>query len=452
MNPSENRIFPGNPDEDLVIPFILTVDVFLSPLPSSTSTGSLLISITRQPREAFSDYADLCPNNTEMSQLWTGTNELLPERRHPNTDSPGLKSASGCVIADRILSPSLSSSPELSSTYEPSQLHTYAKTLCQHGVERSEVASLDLGLEHLHRTLTSNPDESIACLIIHDIASALHARWDLTGILNDLQDSIYLRRLSLGITDDDTQVSLLCNISSALFLRFTHFPRIVDLDEAIALGEQALKLTEKDSKERFGSLCTLAQMYLVHWDYDDGDHSIREHAIYLLREAVSIAPFLHEPLDEAIALNALSEAIQGRMFLSDESLEECVSLDQRALELVPRDHPERLLTLSAMATTVLVRFTVEERQSDWDWYQALHAEIATCLSSPSSKLASSLYHCTWEFFQQIGHYSGRYGLTSIFHQVKYMERNETVPEKVHVTSQWDWKLQAISIKLYKDTH
>ncbi|EIM80808.1 uncharacterized protein STEHIDRAFT_115652 [Stereum hirsutum FP-91666 SS1] len=305
-------------------------------------------------------------------------------------------------------------------------LHLLGRALCSRAVVSGNISDLDEGLEFLHAALVVATSLSNN-LILLDIAGALHARWDLTGILDDLQTSINTRRLITTHMYTGTplrvQITIIRDLSTALFLRFTHFPRLVDLHESIALIEQALTLSTglNDQAEMFEDLCTLAQTLLVRWDYD-GDMSGVERATSLYRKAVTIAPSLAQPLDHALALNALSEAIQGKLFLPIEDLEECIALDHQALTMVPKDNPERALTLAAMATTTLVRFTLEEREQDWECYQNMHRELASIIAT--SKAIPLVDDSSWAAFQHVGQYAGRHALTSIFRQSHYIRRAE----------------------------
>lgn len=215
-------------------------------------------------------------------------------------------------------------------------------------------------------------------------------------------------------------------LSTVLFVRFGHFPRLSDLDEVLGLGERALALCPRYDKltliDRFGCLCTQGQLLLVRWDYDRNDDHIHR-AITHLREAVDLGRMLTGPLDCALALNALSEAIQGQRLISDAEIEECIPLDREALDLVPRDHPEHLLTLAAMATTILVRYTILEESSDWELYQDLHGELAALVNA-DEHWYSGFYRSSWEQFLSIRHYSGRYALTSILRQALYIKLAE----------------------------
>ncbi|KAE9387431.1 hypothetical protein BT96DRAFT_968229 [Gymnopus androsaceus JB14] len=303
--------------------------------------------------------------------------------------------------------------------------HLLGKALCSQAVMQSNAQNLDEGLELFHKAVVVSNLSSELWLMMTDIASALHARWDLMGILEDLQDSISLRQLALShFTSLSSQIQLhmIRGLSTALFLRFTQFPRLIDLQEAIALAEQALSLSNS-SVDRFEGLCTLAQMLLAQWDYDGVLHG-REHAIILLREAVFIAPTLGKPLDWALALNGLSEAIQGCVFLSSEDIKECANLDKKALALVPESHPERALTLAAMATTLLVLFTLEEEENDWKQYQSLHEELAAIVASMTQEPNDQFKESTWALFQNIDHFIGRHALTSIFLQSNYIKHAE----------------------------
>lgn len=334
-----------------------------------------------------------------------------------------------CIAACSHLSTStrVSHPPDPHCQGDAQSLYLFGKALCSRGVALGRLSEIDEGLEALHTALTSPWSSYQSDALLSDIAAALHPRWDLAGVLDDLSASIKLRRVLLAHCDPcaPSRIDHVRDLSTALFLRFTHFPRLGDLHEAIALNEQALSLSTSldDDAGRFEDMCTFAQTLLVRWDYD-GDMSGIEQAISLLRQAVAVAPSLAQPLDHALILNALSEAMQGLLFLSKDDLDHCIALDQRALTLVPSDHPERALTLAAMATTTLVRFTLEKRKKDWECYKDMHLELASIVATCEATCKSIPFidESSWAFFQHVGQYAKRHALASVFRQAKYTLR------------------------------
>ncbi len=138
----------------------------------------------------------------------------------------------------------------------PSRLHSLRKVLCTYAVNASSLEEVDLGIEFLHSVVT-NSDYSTTRLLdsgmLTDIASALHARWHLNEQLDDLNASIHLRRLVLSESSTSgTQMSSISALLTSLFLRFTHFPRMVDLIEAIELDKRALALCQMEQPRVLG--------------------------------------------------------------------------------------------------------------------------------------------------------------------------------------------------------
>ncbi|KAF9027249.1 hypothetical protein BDZ89DRAFT_987424 [Hymenopellis radicata] len=310
-----------------------------------------------------------------------------------------------------------------------SRLHLLGRVLCTHAVNASSLEELDLGIEFLHSAIIYC-DYSTARLldtgVLADLASALHARWHLNEQLDNLNSSIRLRRLILSESStSETQMSSISALSTSLFLRFTHFPRIVDLNEVVELDKRALALSPDGTATRLGSLCTLAQSLLVLSDYD-GDMARIDTVITLLREAVSIEPPIANTLDYALALNALSEAIQSTYYLSDNDINECLTLDSLALTFVPEGHRERPLALAALATTVLVRCTISYSDANFALYQALTDELQAILDGGYRDQGISSDY--WAFTQNSDPFSAyRPALTSIFRQRVYIVRAEKQP-------------------------
>ncbi|KAF8903051.1 hypothetical protein CPB85DRAFT_1438500 [Mucidula mucida] len=203
-----------------------------------------------------------------------------------------------------------------------------------------------------------------------------------------------------------------------------------DLHEVMELNQRAIVLSP-DDLSRFGGLCNMAQSLLVAWDYD-GEMTHLQSAIAILREAVGIGEFLANPLDYALALNALSEAIQSQLLLSEEDIDECVSLDTRALTCVPKGHRERPLALAALATAILVRYTTSFQNNDFTLYHSLHEELRSTLDAGFQD--PDILADYWALAQNIGPYqSHRYALMSVFRQRTYIVRAEYQPEQNDIT-------------------
>ncbi|KAF9028024.1 hypothetical protein BDZ89DRAFT_781717 [Hymenopellis radicata] len=201
---------------------------------------------------------------------------------------------------------------------------------------------------------------------------------------------------------------------------------MADLREVMELNKRAIDLSPDDSS-RFGGLCNMAQSRLVAWDYD-GEMTHIKSAIGLLREAVGIGESIPNTLDYVLALNALSEAIQSQLHLSEQDIDECVSLDTLALTYIPKGHRERPLALAALATTILVHYTISFQSDDFALYHTLHEELRSMLDAGFQD--TDILADYWAFAQNIGPYhSDRFALTSIFRQRTYILRAEYQPEQ-----------------------
>ncbi|KAF8921087.1 CHAT domain-containing protein [Mucidula mucida] len=321
--------------------------------------------------------------------------------------------------------------------------HLLGKALCSRAVQSSSLQELDEGIEYLHTAITSeySTPECLTSGVLADLASALHSRWHLDNQLDDLNASIQLRRLVLSVSSTypcETQIASIAALSTALFLRFTHFPRMADLREVVELDRRALELSF-DDRSRLRGLCTMAQSLLVQWEYD-GESNHVESAINILREAVAIGRSMpNGALDYALTLNALSEAIQYQLSLSKEDIDECVSLDTLALTYVPKGHRERPLALAALATTILVRYTISFQNDDFVLYNALHDELRFILDAGYQDAATLADY--WAFTQNIGPYdSERSALTFIFRQRLFIIRAETQPNEAVVNTPYARKI------------
>ncbi|KAG0706216.1 CHAT domain-containing protein [Suillus ampliporus] len=168
-----------------------------------------------------------------------------------------------------------------------------------------------------------------------------------------LNEVISLHYDALGYYSEthDQRGQLLCNLGSALLIRFERQGNSKDLDTAIALHIEALALCPHRANGQ---------------DLDE--------AIVLQREALALCPVGHP--DRSPALNNLGNQLSTRFDHrgNDRDLDEAVSFQREALALCPVGHPARSLSLSNLGNQLYTRFLHRGNDQDLDEAILLHSE------------------------------------------------------------------------------
>ncbi|MFE1441746.1 CHAT domain-containing protein [Streptomyces sp. NPDC058739] len=265
---------------------------------------------------------------------------------------------------------------------------------------RADPADLQAALEHTAEgvRLTSRSDPSFyRYLVAH--AQVLSARAALSDEIGDLEDLIGVQRQALEAAPRPWRAERLHALAVALHTRFRLTHTGQDLDEAIRLCHEAIKLCEPGEDERIqeyttelGSILLTRAMRARHTGDDHGHTSYLGRAVTVLRQGTgptalfnlgraldlsyerNDAPAL---LDESLRcfeaaleatgpedtsyLRTLSSLATVLLKWADRhgdlaALQRAVELNRRALAATPEGHPERAGVLIHLAKALAVRY------------------------------------------------------------------------------------------------
>ena len=199
------------------------------------------------------------------------------------------------------------------------------------------------------------------------LAGLLYIRFEQRGAISDLDEALALEHNALKLLPQghsDRALSL-HNIALYLHTRFQQLGTFSDLEEALALERNALELRPQGHPDRATSLADLA-VYLGTRFEQLGILSDLDEALTLERNALELHPQGHP--DRALSLGNLASSLHSRFqqlgILSD--LEEALALERNALKLRPQGHPDRVTSLGNLAVYLGTRFEQLGILSDLD--------------------------------------------------------------------------------------
>ncbi|KAG1773752.1 hypothetical protein EV702DRAFT_1243180 [Suillus placidus] len=171
--------------------------------------------------------------------------------------------------------------------------------------------------------------------------------------------------LLLGHADRD---GYLHNLALSLVSRFGHQDKPDDLDEAISLHEESLRLRPVGHESRYCSLSNLGSALNKHGDIDDITR-----AISLNREALTLLPPGHPSRDTA--LNNLAVALKTRYNELDVSEDLNEAIDLFCESLRSNDHPRRYTHLSNLSSALCACFVQTLQNEDVEEVFQLHSAV-----------------------------------------------------------------------------
>ncbi|EJD02990.1 TPR-like protein [Fomitiporia mediterranea MF3/22] len=142
----------------------------------------------------------------------------------------------------------------------------------------------------------------------------------------------------------------LCNLTLSLHTRYERWAYIEDLEEAILLHRDALELRPDGHSKRYVPLGSLANSLRCRYQ-QNGKAEDLEEAIELQRAGLESLPDGHP----------------------DQDLEEAIELHRDSLKFRPEGHPDRAISLSNLATSVHIRFSLYGRTEDFEEAIRLHS-------------------------------------------------------------------------------
>ncbi|KAJ7040492.1 hypothetical protein C8F04DRAFT_237798 [Mycena alexandri] len=218
-----------------------------------------------------------------------------------------------------------------------------------------------------------NPVQTFSSL--DSLALALLRRFEQTGQLRDLEESIAFHRQTLELRPEShpDRSSSLSNLATALEIRFEQTGQMADLEESITFHQQALELRPGSHPDRSNSLSKLATALRTQFQ-QIGQLANLEESIAFHRQALELRPGAHP--DRSNSLSNLATALQTRFEQTGQlaDLEESIAFHRQALELFPGSHPDRSSSLSNLALALCTRFEQTGQLADLEESITFHQQ------------------------------------------------------------------------------
>ena len=172
-------------------------------------------------------------------------------------------------------------------------------------------------------------------------------RYRAQGRVQDLDRALELWRQAVKLTPPDSPKlpGYLNNLGAGLSGRYERAGRLEDLEEAIGVYRQAVELTPADSPDMPGYLNNLGNGLRNRYERAGRLEDLEE-AIGLYRQAVKLVPA--DSPDMPGYLNNLGTGLSGRYERAGrpEDLEEAIGVYRRAVKLTPADSPDLRIYLN----------------------------------------------------------------------------------------------------------
>jgi len=215
---------------------------------------------------------------------------------------------------------------------------------------------LDLAIGVLAEAYELAEDDSpILPRCLNLLGGALSLRYERTGDLADLEQSIAAQRAGVQRALPQDRPLLLGSLGAELRRRYQHSQDENDLNEALAAFEEAVRLAPPDSPELAYHLGNLGASYAERF-YQAADPGDLDRAVEQMRAAVAAT----QPGSgaRAYALNNLGTALGTRYSASKEpkDLEDAVEAWSQACRLAPRDSTQLPAYLNNLGYGLALRY------------------------------------------------------------------------------------------------
>jgi tetratricopeptide (TPR) repeat protein len=233
-------------------------------------------------------------------------------------------------------------------------------------------------LDHLNEAVTvqrralgeTHADNRDRTALLSNLGNTLRKRFERTGVTADLAETVKLQRQAIDAVPADGQdhTALLLNLGTALRLWFEVTSDIDSLDEAVAVFRQAVSATRQGNPSRTLRLSNLGAALRARFGRTGEPDDLVE-AESLLRLAISEAPLndvdqpaLHSNL--ADVLRDLADVLNDQDKLAEAQLEFAAALASRK-RMLGLDHPDTLASRNNLASVLAQRGKLTEAESEF---------------------------------------------------------------------------------------
>jgi tetratricopeptide (TPR) repeat protein len=239
------------------------------------------------------------------------------------------------------------------------------------------------------------------------LGNNLRSRYERVGRLEDLEEAIRVTEQAVKVTPNGHPdlLKMLNNLGIELEKRYERIGRIEDLDEAFRVTEQAIKVAPDDHPDLATCLNNLGNQLERRYERIGRIDDLEE-AIRVIMQAIKVTPNDHPDL--AVRLNNLGNKLEKRYerIRRIEDLEEAIRVTEQAVKVTPKDYLALLAAcLNNLGNKLQSRYDHTRRIEDLEeairvTEQAVkvtpddHPDITVYLNNLGTKLKSRYIYTT----------------------------------------------------------
>jgi len=289
---------------------------------------------------------------------------------------------------------------------------------------------------------------------LNDLACSLLRRFERFGDITDLDNSIMALEDAVKIPPvelqgaisltPDRQVRLkrLANLGNSLRSRFNLLGDVADINRAILVVEEAVRLAPDDFPEKYGFLglhgaCLEARFRRLN-NVADINMSVLQH-----QEAVKLAPNDHAykfHLLKTLGSSLLNRFI-GHKDIAD--LNEAILAQEHALSLTPHDHPGRPSRLTGLGVSLMHRFQQLGDIADIDQSILFIGDSVECTQDDDPAKCQRLTYLGNTLLERYRHLHHRNDFNNAITQFSRVARSSTGPPSVRLNGAMNWARMAL---------
>ena len=267
------------------------------------------------------------------------------------------------------------------------------------------MSDLDQGVQSCRLELQSHPQrDANRAISLNNLANALFARFELSGMVPDLNDAIDYHREVLGLFPDSRdQSASLNNLAFCLYSRFKRLGMLSDLQEAMSLHRKELERRHEGHHDRPTTMNNLA-LCLSSLFEQQGVESDLDEAIRLLSSALALLQ-PHDSDRSFVSLN-LGDCLYTRFKHTVNIGDLLKAIDFHRQALPHQD--AHLYASSSLARSLFTRFEVSGDMADLEAAMNFDRDTITrclCGHSIRPKSLHNLGECLFARFGRTGELS-----------------------------------------------
>ena len=333
---------------------------------------------------------DLASRNHRNRAQWLDSLAGSLLRRFPRTED--LKDLTQAISAQQEAA---EISPD--ATHQCILLNNLASSLVHRYMQTGDMANLNEAILSQHKAIEvidTQPNYPGRLLFMNNLGIHLTLRFQHTRVSTDIDDAIDLHQNVVRLTDekDLAMHSRMDNLATALANRYQYSSKSSDLERAILAGRQAVKLARLNGLTDLPDILgNLGPILLCSFQREHRLEDVNE-AIHKLQEATSLTPDGHVDI-RRYSLN-LSICFQSRFQHTNDitDINEAIAILQKVVNLSSEMNTDMCNILDYLGTAFGLRYEYYGERQDLETAIFKHRAAAMYPIGPPSKRLKAASH------------------------------------------------------------